>query len=135
WADLDAIVEHLRRIRQVERVSLIGWSLGGPRAGGYAAQHPDKVNKLILLAPAYSRDLPAARPSSASPEGAMMTAQTGAEFESTWDRQLGCADQYDPAVRATVWAEMLAADPVGATWGLGVRRAPRTAVWGWNQAM
>jgi pimeloyl-ACP methyl ester carboxylesterase len=30
---------------------------------------------------------------------------------------------------------MLASDPVGATWGSGVRRAPQTATWGWNAAM
>jgi pimeloyl-ACP methyl ester carboxylesterase len=27
---------------------------------------------------------------------------------------------------------MLRSDPVGATWGSGVRRAPGTTVWGWN---
>ncbi|HLF10158.1 MAG TPA: alpha/beta fold hydrolase [Gammaproteobacteria bacterium] len=50
WADIDAVVEYLRKLRGVERVSLIGWSLGGPRAGGYAAQHPEKVAKLVVLA-------------------------------------------------------------------------------------
>jgi pimeloyl-ACP methyl ester carboxylesterase len=30
---------------------------------------------------------------------------------------------------------MLESDPVGATWGPGVRRAPQTTVWGWTQAM
>ena len=30
---------------------------------------------------------------------------------------------------------MLASDPVGATWGTGVRRAPSTTTWGWNAAM
>jgi len=30
---------------------------------------------------------------------------------------------------------VLASDPVGATWGTGVRRAPATPSWGWNQAV
>jgi fermentation-respiration switch protein FrsA (DUF1100 family) len=30
---------------------------------------------------------------------------------------------------------MLSSDPVGATWGPGVRRAPRTTTWGWGQAV
>jgi len=30
---------------------------------------------------------------------------------------------------------MLDSDPVGATWGPGVRRAPQTLTWGWNQGM
>ena len=60
--------------------------------------------------------------------------QSRSEFIANWDRQVGCADQYDPAVRDAVWAEMLASDPVGATWGTGVRRAPSTTTWGWNAA-
>ena len=30
---------------------------------------------------------------------------------------------------------MLESDPVGATWGPGVRRAPQTTVWGWTPAI
>jgi pimeloyl-ACP methyl ester carboxylesterase len=30
---------------------------------------------------------------------------------------------------------MLASDPVGSTWGSGVRRAPNVTTWGWNAAM
>ena len=61
--------------------------------------------------------------------------QSHAEFTANWDRQVGCADQYDPAVSAAIWSDMLASDPVGATWGVGVRRAPNTTTWGWNAAM
>ena len=56
WNDIDAVVDHIRKLRNVQKVSMVAWSLGGPRAGGYAAQHPDKVNRLVLLAPAYNRD-------------------------------------------------------------------------------
>ena len=49
---------------------------------------------------------------------------------ANWDRQVGCPNQYDPTVRDAVWAEMLASDPVGATWGTGVRRAPSNTTWG-----
>ena len=132
WDDIDAVVEHLRALRGVERVALIGWSLGGPRAGGYAARHPEKVSKIVLLAPAYTADTPGEAPSGA-PTGAAFTTQSLADFTANWNRQVGCADQYDPKAAAAVWAEMLASDPVGATWGAGVRRAPRTAVWGWNR--
>src|SRR4051794_12316660 len=55
WNDIGAVVAHLRALRHVERVNLAGWSQGGPRAGGYAAQHPDSVQRLVLLAPAYAR--------------------------------------------------------------------------------
>ena len=55
WDDLNAVVEYIRRLRRVERVSLVAWSLGGPRAGGFAARYPEKVAKLVLLAPAFNR--------------------------------------------------------------------------------
>ena len=43
-------------------------------------------------------------------------------------------DQFEMAARESVWAEILAADPVGATRGTGVRRAPNlsTEGKGWN---
>jgi pimeloyl-ACP methyl ester carboxylesterase len=133
WADIDRVVDYIRSLRGVERVSLLGWSLGGPRAGGYAARHPDKVERLVLLAPAYAASSPSAPPDVTS-EGAAMTSQSLANFTANWDRQVGCENQYDPAVSAAVWEEMLKSDPVGATWGPGIRRAPRTTVWGWNES-
>ena len=62
-----------------------------------------------------------------------MTKQSKVDFVAGWDRQLGCANQFEPTVRESVWAEMLASDPVGATWGSGVRRAPRVTTWGWGR--
>ena len=56
WDDIGAVIDHLLALRNVKQLSLVAWSLGGPRAGGFAAQHPDKVSKLVLLAPAYSRE-------------------------------------------------------------------------------
>jgi pimeloyl-ACP methyl ester carboxylesterase len=133
WNDIGAVVDYIRALRRVDRVSLLAWSLGGPRAGGYAAQHPEKVHKLVLLAPAYSRNAAAAPPAS-PPAGAAFNTQSRDEFYANWDRQVGCPPQYDAEVGEAVWREMLASDPVGATWGTGVRRAPQTATWGWNQA-
>jgi pimeloyl-ACP methyl ester carboxylesterase len=133
WHDIDAVVDHIRRLRNVSKVSLVAWSLGGPRAGGYAAQHADKVNRMVLFAPAYNRASPSAPPALPNP-GPVFNTQSRSEFDANWDRQVACADQYDPAVREFVWSEMLASDPVGAAWGPGVRRAPSTTTWGWNAA-
>jgi pimeloyl-ACP methyl ester carboxylesterase len=135
WSDIDAVVDYLRALRRVEKVTLFGWSLGGPRAGGYAGQHPDKVQRLVLLAPAYNRNTAANPPAAVPASGVPMNTQSHQEFAANWDRQVGCADQYDPAAAAAVWSEMLASDPVGATWGPGVRRAPQTTVWGWTPAV
>src|SRR5690606_23183585 len=122
-----AVVEYLRALRGVERVSLVGWSLGGPRAGGYAAQNAEKVASVVLLAPAYTRDLASSAPALPAP-GAAMNVQSWTDFMRNWERQVGCENQYDPAAARAVWNEMLASDPVGATWGTGVRRAPSTTV-------
>src|SRR5215471_13537508 len=62
WDDIDAVVDYIRALRRVDKVSLLGWSLGGPRSGGYTARHPEKVERLVLLAPAYNRDAPANPP-------------------------------------------------------------------------
>ncbi len=133
WNDINAVVDHLRAMRHVEKVSLVAWSLGGPRAGGYTAQHPEKVSKLVVLAPAYARNAPAEPPKQIPAPGAAFTTQSRDEFDANWDRQVGCPDQYDPAVSRAVWNEMIASDPVGATWGTGVRRAPAVTSWGWTK--
>ena len=134
WNDIDAVVDHIRKLRNVQKVSLVAWSLGGPRAGGYAAQHPDKVHRLVLLAPAYNRDAAASAPALPRP-GVVFNTQSRSEFDANWDRQIGCDNQVDPKVREVVWAEMIASDPAGAKWGTGVRRAPSTTTWGFNKAM
>jgi pimeloyl-ACP methyl ester carboxylesterase len=132
WDDVGAAVDYVRALRHVEKVSLLAWSMGGPRSGGYAVLHPEKVSRMVLLAPAYNRNAPVNAPAAAvSPA---FNTQSHDEFVANWDRQVGCPDQYDQAVSDSVWSNMLESDPVGATWGSGVRRAPMTASWGWNQA-
>jgi pimeloyl-ACP methyl ester carboxylesterase len=135
WNDLGAVVDHVRALRHVDRLSLIAWSLGGPRAGGYAAEHPEKVRTLVLLAPAYNRAGRAEPPEQIPADGAAFNTQSEEQFTANWDRQVGCPVQYDPAAHDAVWSAMLASDPVGATWGPGVRRAPMTTVWGWSPAV
>jgi pimeloyl-ACP methyl ester carboxylesterase len=131
WNDIGAVVDYLRTLRRADRVSLVAWSLGGPRSAGYAVQNPEKVGKLILLAPAYRREEASAPPALPAP-GVAMNTQSRADFDANWDRQVGCPAQYDPQAADSVWTNMLASDPVGATWGPGVRRAPQTTRWGWT---
>jgi pimeloyl-ACP methyl ester carboxylesterase len=135
WQDIDAVVNHVRTLRHVDKLNLLAWSLGGPRSGGYAAQHADKVLKLVLLAPAYNRRAVADPPAQVPANGAAMNTQSRDEFITNWDRQVGCPAQYEPAALESVWSEMLLSDPVGATWGTGVRRAPLVTTWGWTTAV
>jgi pimeloyl-ACP methyl ester carboxylesterase len=132
WDDIDAVVEYLRAVRRVDRVSLVAWSQGGPRSGGYAARHPEKVRSLVLLAPGYARARSTAPPQGIPVTGVPMNTQSRADFTANWDRQVGCDAQYDRGAHDAIWSAMLESDPVGATWGQGVRRAPNTTVWGFN---
>lgn len=135
WNDIGAVVDHLRQMRGVDKVALVAWSQGGPRAAGFAARNPDKVSRLIVLAPAYNRTMPTEAPNPLPMTDGPMGAQSHADFVANWDRQIGCADQYDPATRASVWSELIASDPIAATWGPGARRAPIVPSWGFNQAV
>ena len=135
WNDIGAVVDYLRALRGASQVSMVSWSLGGPRAAGYAAQHPDRVGKLVLLAPAYSRDASATPPASVPAAGTAMNTQSRDELTALWNRQVGCPDQYEQGAFKAVWQAMLDSDPVGATWGPGARRAPNVTNWGWTTAM
>ena len=132
WNDIGAVVEYVRGLRHVDKLNLAGWSQGGPRAGGYTAQHPEHVQRLVLLAPAYARTGP---DSATTPraDAVVFNTQSQKEFDANWDRQVGCADQYDRDVSRAVWQDMVASDPVGSTWGQGVRRAPTVPGWGFNR--
>jgi len=134
WTDIAGVVDALLKLRGVDKVSIVAWSQGGPRSFGYALANPGKVARLVVLAPAYNREMPTTAPDPLPAQAAPMTVQSEAEFKANWDRQAPCQGQYEPAAAASVWAEMLASDPVGAGWGPGVRRAPSVPSWGFNRA-
>jgi len=131
WDDISAVVAYIRKLRAFERVALIGWSLGCQRVSGWAAQHPSEVSRLVLLAPTHHRTAPLEGPSMPAPA---FDTQSRAEFFAIWDRQMPSPDQYDPQAAQSVWSEMLASDPVGATWGPGVRRSPHFTRGQWTQS-
>jgi pimeloyl-ACP methyl ester carboxylesterase len=133
WHDIDAVVDHLTKLKGVKQVSLVAWSQGGPRSGGYALAHPDRVKAIVALAPAYRREMPTTQPDPLPVPAAPLNVQSQADFKANWDRQAPCPGQYDPAVAASVWSEMMASDPQGASWGPGVRRAPSVPDWGFNK--
>jgi pimeloyl-ACP methyl ester carboxylesterase len=134
WNDISAAVAYITRLRHVAKINLVAWSQGGPRAGGWTAQHPDRVARLVLLAPAYNRatkpDMPLPQP------GPVFNTQNREEFIANWDRQASCTGQYDPQAADAVWSDMLASDPVGAKWSPPVRRASISAYSpGWTTQM
>jgi pimeloyl-ACP methyl ester carboxylesterase len=120
--DIDAVVDYVRSLRHVDKISLVVWSRGGTRSGPYVAAHPEKVASLVMLAPAYMSGSP---PEAMTAPAMGITTRQG--FEANWDNMIGCADQYDPAIRNSLWSQLLQTDPTGATWGPGAYRAPGAA--------
>jgi pimeloyl-ACP methyl ester carboxylesterase len=135
WDEIDTVVDYIRALRGVERVSVAGWSGGGPRGGGYAARHPEKVDKLILYAPGYSPSGPSNPPATVPAPGFPMSIQTHDELMfDRWEANVQCPDQIDPGIRDVIWDTIMAFDPIGATWGTppGVMRTRTAQSWGWN---
>jgi len=53
-ADLARVIDFICNLRGVDKVYLLGWSLGASRAAPlYTIQHPERVAKLVLFAPGY----------------------------------------------------------------------------------
>lgn len=130
WGDMDAAVDFILAQQNIKSLSLIGWSQGGPRSLIYSQLHPEKIDNLVLLAPAYGRDWPLAQPTTTTLNNLMGT-QNYSEFIAGWNKQVGCDGQVEEPVRAVIWKEILASDALGATWGSGVRRAPEQ-IWHWG---
>lgn len=126
WDELEAVVDYVRALRGVERVSLLGWSLGGVRAGGFAARHPERVHRLVLYSPAYS---PTGAGSPRPPTRPVRLVGYDSLTEGRWQRAIACDDQVDPGIRPVIWRTILEGDPIGAAWlpGEGVKRQ-RTSV-------
>jgi len=144
WDEIDRVVDYIRQVRNVDKVSLIAWSRGGARAGGYTALHPEKVARLFMLAPGrYFRLSPSAPPAQLPQPGVPSTVLGSAAFHSAWDTQVSCDNQFASGIRDAITASMLDFDPLGSTWGnAGVRRAPNWTspgqgflYWGWNAAL
>jgi pimeloyl-ACP methyl ester carboxylesterase len=136
WKEIDAVVDHLRKINRVRRIHIIGWSAGGPRVGGYIAQHPEKIERAMLYAPSPTIEGPIPDKPAA---GAPMSLQTREDFEKLrWDPDVRCPGQLEPGVRDAVWAEIMKWDKAGSSWGpegIGVMRGRISTGFGWTQEM
>ncbi len=132
WTDIGAVVDQLLAEHKLKQLALVAWSQGGPRSGGYAAQHPDKVSRLVVLAPAYGPTMSTLAPETFRASDPFNT-QSESEFKANWDRQAPCPGQYDPAAEQAIWSELVASDSVGKTWGTFALRASMPRAGGSNK--
>ena len=135
WDEIDSVVDYIKALRGVDRVSLIGWSRGGPRAGGYAARYPEKVDRLILYAPAYDASSPSERPPGVPSRREPMTLQTyDALMHDRWQSGVACENQVDSGIRDVIWQTIMSFDSLGSVWRPeGVMRVRISDYWGWNE--
>jgi len=120
--DVSAAVDFILKRRGVERINLVGWSMGTTFMGGYAAANPAKVEKLVLYAPVWHE------PSLRAPpyQGAyrLSTREAVRPFATAGipkDR----VDEINPmAWYDKWWAANLATDPAGAARNPPVLRSP-----------
>ena len=136
WDELETVVRYIMELREVRRISLVGWSTGAPRAGGFAALHPELVDKIVLFGPAPY--FPTDEPPAQMPEPGAPTILQSREFllDRRWRDFVRCEGQIeDPEVCNAMWRELMALDDVGARWGAdgkGIMRAPNRMNHGWR---
>ena len=138
WDEIDTVVNYLRALRGVDRVSLVSYStFGARRAGGYAAQYPAKVDKLILFAAGYDPTEPSMPPADVPQPGVPMELQTRETWTlGRWEASVACENQVDPGIREAIWQSIISFDEFGLVWGPpeGVMRVPAGySRWGWNK--
>jgi pimeloyl-ACP methyl ester carboxylesterase len=123
--DVNAAIDFILNRRGVSKLNLVGWSWGTVIMGAYAADHPDKVERLVLYAPVWVRLSPA--PQAASrPLGAYVETQMARTRERL---QAGAPEDRKNELMPARWFEawstaVLATDPVGSKQAPPVLRSP-----------
>ncbi|WP_315838339.1 alpha/beta hydrolase [Bradyrhizobium prioriisuperbiae] len=51
--DFGTAVDHILKVRGLDKINVMGWSWGTSIVGAYTATHNDKVNRLVLYAPIW----------------------------------------------------------------------------------
>ena len=131
--DINAVVDFLRKLRGVDKISLVGWSGGGIRTGSFIGRHPQKVDRYVIWASSnYSRknpDEPPALPATGAPT-TFQTRAVGTDLR--WIGTQKTPGMIEPGMPDLIAALNQLADPLGSTWEPGGLRAPTRTYWGWN---
>ena len=111
--DLAAAVDYVLARRGIAKLDLIGWSWGTSIAGNYTAEHNDKINRLVLYAPAWTFQPAEAPPAAAMPAYRLVGKDAA---KARWIRGVPedkVATLIPSGVFERWWDETLATDPVG----------------------
>jgi pimeloyl-ACP methyl ester carboxylesterase len=124
--DVSSVVDFVLKRRNIPRLELIGFSRGANVVPSYTTQHPDKVERLVLYAPAWMRTPPGgSQPSPVTISAYVMVRKDG--YRETL--LAGVPEDYKPTLFPAGWFEALtdalwASDPVGAQMTPPVFRFP-----------
>lgn len=139
WDELETVVDYICKLRGVERISFVGWSTGTPRAGGYAALHPERVDRIVMFGPAPYFETEAPPAEMPEPGAPMILQSRDFLLHNRWQDHVRCDGQLeDPAVCDAVWRGLMEVDTVGAQWGRdggGIMRAPNRMNFGWRASL
>lgn len=124
-ADAGKAIDFIRKRRNAEKISLIGWSWGTVTVAAYTAQNNDKVERLVLYAPVWVH-APSA-PSAGQPSLGAYWSWTVEEARQFLQEGAppGRASALMPEAWFSAWkAAALATDPAGARQSPPVVRTP-----------
>jgi pimeloyl-ACP methyl ester carboxylesterase len=124
--DISTAVDFILQRRNIARVGLLGWSWGTTTMATYTTEHADKVERLVLYAPVWSRQTASLVQAGPGPLGAYRTVSRE-QAKQRWytgvpeDKKAALI----PAGWFDAWADATwATDPVGAQMNPPVIRAP-----------
>ena len=121
--DVSTAIDFILGRRGVAKLNLMAWSWGTVIVGAYAANHTDKVTRLVLYGPQWLETPPegAGRPLGAYVAAPMATARERLQTGAPDDRK----GSLMPAAWIEAWsAAALATDPVGSKQDPPVLRSP-----------
>jgi pimeloyl-ACP methyl ester carboxylesterase len=130
--DIGAAVDFILKRRGLEKINLVGWSMGTTFMAKYASLNPDKVRRLVLYAPVWHEPSLKAPPYSGAYRTGTREATRG--FQTAGipkDRvaEISPADWYE-----RWWQANLTTDPEGAARTPPVVRAPNGVMQDLNES-
>lgn len=128
--DVDAVVEFVKKRRNIEKVNLMGWSWGTAIMQWYSSLNSHKIEKLVLYAPVWIRQTKSLVQAGPGP----IPAYRSVNMEQAKTRWLSGVPENKksdliPEGWFEAWAKAtIATDPVGAAQNPPVLRAPNGVV-------
>jgi len=128
--DVDAVVEFVKKRRNIEKVNLMGWSWGTAIMQWYSSLNSHKIEKLVLYAPVWIRQTKSLVQAGPGP----IPAYRSVNMEQAKTRWLSGVPENKksdliPEGWFEAWAKAtIATDPVGAAQNPAVLRAPNGVV-------